>query len=93
MSGDSNKSIQPGLTLYLVGPRTFAGKLEKMDDKLVLNDAVEFLTILNPQGVAVVSMLLGTLFIVEEEGLMAEMSKDSLYYRPYYQAVANLKLA
>jgi len=101
------KGQQPGLTLYLVGQRTFAGKLGKLEpegrpeelegESSVLDDAVEFVTVINSAsgsaGVGVIPILLGTMFIDPELGVLVEMSKNSLYYIPYYQVVSGLKLA
>ncbi len=88
-------NAQPSLSLYIIGNRTFAGKLGRDEGAhMVLDDAVEFLTIVQGNGsVGVVPIVLGTICVNATLGILAEMSKDSIYYRPYYQVVSGLKLA
>ncbi len=88
-------NAQPSLSLYIIGNRTFAGKLGRDErTRVVLDDAVEFLTIVQGNGsVGVVPLVLGSVYVNASLGILAEMSKDSLYYRPYYQVVSGLKLA
>lgn len=90
-----SSEIQREIWFVIVGQRMFAGKYAKegmLSGKEVLVDSIEFLNLMNQRGdVNITGYLLGDMDL-PQNAVIGRLSKDSPYFKAYYQVAGNLKL-
>ena len=87
--------METNLMIVFTQGKIFVGKTTKlMDGSLLttLEDCIECIPLMTPDGrYMIIGNLIGTLTI-PKDCVIAEVSKDSMYYKNYYQTTTNVEV-